>query len=164
MAEIVSRFESIVEGLHIDHTGEIGQNVSQDVDKARDSQSDDDHKTIVRSVVNNNVSINSSRYKDERTTNGNESSNDDGDSDADADRETKSVASEGMTIVSLHFSCLITKLCVLSAINSFFFSSFTVLIKVEMDEDEAKNANTSEEATKDDDDNNDDEAQSPQTN
>lgn len=94
MAEIVSRFESAAEVLQTDQIGETGVNVSQETDKARDSQSDDDHKAAVRSAVNNNnASINNSRYKDDRPANGNESSNDDGDSDA----ETKSIASKGMT-------------------------------------------------------------------
>lgn len=93
MAEIVSRFESAAEVLQTDQIGETGLNVSQENDKARDSQSDDDHKAVVRSAVNNNASINSSRYKDDRPANGNESSNDDGDSDG----ETKSIANKGMT-------------------------------------------------------------------
>lgn len=91
MAEIVSRFESAAEALQPDAVGETGLNLSQDNDKARDSQSDDDHKAIVRSAVNNNVSINSSRYNDDRPANGNESSNEDGDSD----RESKSITSKG---------------------------------------------------------------------
>lgn len=86
MADLVNRFENATEALQTDQIGEIGLNTSQENDKARNSQSDDDHKAIVRSAVNNNVSINSSRYKNEHPANGNESSNDDGDSDAE--RET----------------------------------------------------------------------------
>lgn len=83
MADIVNRFENAAEALQTDQIGEIGLNTSHENDKTRNSQSEDEHKAIVRSTVNNNVSINSSRYKDERSANGNESSNDDGDSDAD---------------------------------------------------------------------------------
>lgn len=95
MADIVSRFESAADALQTDQIGDISLIASQDNHKARDSQSDDDQKTIVRSTVNNNVSINSSRYKDDRPENGNESSNEDGDSDAD--RETKSIVSKSTT-------------------------------------------------------------------
>lgn len=100
MADIVNRFENAAESLQTDQIGEIGLNTSQENDKARNSQSDDDHKAIVRATVNNNVSINSSRYKDERPANGNESSNDDGDSDAD-DETSKGTAEFNAILYSI---------------------------------------------------------------
>lgn len=114
MADIVSRFECATESLQTDPINEIGRIATQDNDKARESQSDDDNKADVQSAVNNNVSINSSRYKDDRPTNGNQSSNEDGDSDADADRETKSIASKG---IQCHFHPSIKRI----EINFFLF-------------------------------------------
>lgn len=94
MAEIVSRFESVAETLQTEPIAEIGLNASQNNDKARNNQSDEeDNKANVRSAVNNNVSINSSRYEDDRSENGNQSSGDDADSDAEHD--SKSIASQG---------------------------------------------------------------------
>lgn len=84
LVDLVDRFEIATESLHTDSAGDATLNTSRGVmdDKRHDSQSDDDeHKITMRSTVNNNVSINSSRHSDERSANGNASSNDDAGSD-----------------------------------------------------------------------------------
>lgn len=135
MAELVSRFESVAETLQSEPPiADASLNVSQDNDKARDSGSDEDNKAMIRSVVNNDVSTNSSHYKDDRPENGDQSSGEDEADDSDADRESKSINSQG-ALVDKRNSTLSKE----AHFNNLFFSiSFAVSIKIEKDDDEVK--------------------------
>lgn len=129
----MDRFEIATESLHTDSVGDATLNTSRGGvdDKRHDSQSDDDeHKITMRSTVNNNVSINSSRHSDERSANGNASSNDDAGSD------DESTTNKGKQMRDF---------CLLFRISNFQFRSLPaiVAIKVENDEDEEKNKDTS---------------------